>query len=409
MRPWLRRLVVILFVVSIAGFVLVMAWPGLGAQGANLLRPLIGNQGVAALETVYFTVQDGLKKWQYRLGLTQPETPWEVAPVPTPLPLPSFTPTAPPPTVVQVVVEMTPTAIPSPTLPPTETPIPTPTPWQPDLVSPMGTLAGEGIWSPYLYSPDSLAVAYRTFLQPDPDRPFALAAVVAFDMRQTELHFVLGTEEPGVAGGPRGFGRIPEQHKQAGFLLAAFNGGFQTTHGNFGAMADGILAVPARDGFGTVAMYEDGSIAIGAWGEDIVERDDLVAWRQNGRLVIHRGVVNERVFNNSLADWGGTINGEIVTWRSGLAISQDRQVLYYVAGPSLSMPILAQVMLQIGAANGLLLDINASWVHFTAIEAAADGTLLAVPLFPQGMETLLDRYLRPHRRDFFYLTMGSSD
>jgi hypothetical protein len=68
------------------------------------------------------------------------------------------------------------------------------------------------------------------------------------------------------------------------------------------------------------------------------------------------------------------------------------------------MPILAEVMLQIGAANGLLLDINASWVHFTAVEPAPDGSLLAVPLFAQGMETLVDRYLRPHRRDFFYVT-----
>jgi hypothetical protein len=112
------------------------------------------------------------------------------------------------------------------------------------------------------------------------------------------------------------------------------------------------------------------------------------------------------VFNDSIAEWGGTINGDIVTWRSGLAISADRQVLYYIAGPSLSMPVLAEVMLQIGAANGILLDINESWVHFTAIHVAPDGLLAPEPLFEEGMETSVDRYLRPHSRDFFYVTLS---
>ena len=35
------------------------------------------------------------------------------------------------------------------------------------------------------------------------------------------------------------------------------------------------------------------------------------------------------------------------------------------------MPM-AEVMLQVGAANGILLDINASWVHFTAIQSEGE-------------------------------------
>jgi len=411
MRPRLRLFLVILLGLLLTGILILATVPGLGAKGANFLRPLIGNEGVAALETVYFTAQDTFRKWQYDAGLAEPETPWEVAPVlsPTSSPIPP-TPTqtlAPTPVVANAAAHPMPSPTPSqPTVTPSPSPTATPPGWHPTPVAAMGSLSGEGVWSPYLYDQAGQVVAYRTFLQPDPERGFAIAAIVAFDLRQTRLHFVLGTQEPGQADGPRGYGMIAAADKQANHLLATFNGGFQTTHGNFGAMADGILAVPARDGFGTVAMYADGTVAIGAWNEDILPTEDLLAWRQNGRLVIHNGEVNERVFNDSIADWGGSINGEIVTWRSGLAISPDRQLLYYIAGPSLSMPVLAEVMLQIGAANGLLLDINADWVHFTAIHPAEDGTLLPEPLFPEGMETLVDRYLRPHTRDFFYLTLA---
>lgn len=402
-RRYWRRLLIVFLIVPIFGLILLTTWPGFGAQMADWLRPLIGNETVAALETVYFTLQDTWKRWQYDTGLSQPETPWQVTPTFTPTPLP---PTVTPPVIPTAEIAA---ATPQPTLSPTVTPLPTATPtpagWQLAPVPPLGTLSGEGLWSAYLTAPTGQTVAYRTFLQPDPERPFAIAAIVAFDLQATTLHYVLGWEEPGVPDGPRGDGRISQTDLQAEVLLATFNGGFQTTHGNFGAMADGLLAVPARDGFGTVAMYADGSVAIGAWSEDIQPGDDMVAWRQNGRLVIQDGAVNERVFNDSIAEWGGTINGDIVTWRSGLALSADRQVLYYIAGPSLSMPVLAEVMLQIGAANGILLDINESWVHFTAIHAAPDGSLAPEPLFEEGMETSVDRYLRPHSRDFFYVTL----
>ncbi|MBP7998550.1 MAG: hypothetical protein KA338_04780 [Chloroflexi bacterium] len=409
---WWRRLLVIFPVLVVIGLVVLTMWPNIGAIGAAWLRPLIGNQGVAALETAFFTVQDTVRQWQYRLGLAQPTTPWAIPPPQTPPPVLSIAtitptapgivplPTIPPPIPLQTSATPAPTTTIAPTL------TPTPAGWQLMPVPALGSLTGEGQWVAYLYSPAGKVVAYRTFLQPDPERPFALAAVVAFDLAQTHLHFVLGTEEPGLPDGPRGYGRIPESDRQADLLLATFNGGFQTTHGNFGAMADGIVAVPARDGFGTVAFYADGTVLIGAWNEDILPGDDLVAWRQNGRLVVDDGMVNERVFNNSIADWGGTIDGDIVTWRSGLAMSADRQVLYYIAGPSLSMPVLAEVMLQVGAANGILLDINASWVHFTAIQSEGEAGLIAEPLFAEGMETLVDRYLRPHSRDFFYVTLA---
>ena len=100
-------------------------------------------------------------------------------------------------------------------------------------------------------------VAYRTVLQPDKSRGYAHAVIVAVDLRHTALHFVLGYEEPVSKNTFDRPGVIPAADYQPGVLLAAFNGGFQAKHGQFGAMADGQVALPARDGLGTLAIYQE--------------------------------------------------------------------------------------------------------------------------------------------------------
>jgi hypothetical protein len=176
------------------------------------------------------------------------------------------------------------------------------------------------------------------------------------------------------------------------------------SHGEYGAMSNGTTALPAKSPYGTVAIYQTGEVQIGEWGSDILPDGDFVSWRQNARMVVHNGQINDRVYNGSIITWGGNINGEIVTWRSGVGLSADQQILYYFAGSSLSMPTLAESMTAVGAYNGILLDINASWVHFTAFRPGEDA-FTAEPLFEEGMETHTDRYLLQSSRDFFYVTV----
>jgi hypothetical protein len=228
-------------------------------------------------------------------------------------------------------------------------------------------------------------------------------AVVAFDLTHTRLHYVLGSQEPSLPKGPRGTGKIAPEDKTPGVLLSTFNGGFKATHGQFGAMENGVVALPPREGLGVVAIYQDGHVQIGEWGTDIVtQTNNMIAWRENGRLIIQQGKITPRVYSNLISDWGGTIDGKIVTWRSALGLSADGNTLYYFAGPSLSMPALAKAMMAVGTFQGMLLDINAYWVHFAAIRADGD-KLTADPLLPE-MKQAKDRYLSPYSRDFFYVT-----
>ncbi len=232
-------------------------------------------------------------------------------------------------------------------------------------------------------------------------------AVVAFDLTRTWLHFVLGFNEPALPDGPRGDGLIPEKDREAGVLLAAFNGGFRAANGQYGAMANGIEALPPKSEFATVGIYRSGEVRIGNWGEEINDTPELEAWRQNCRLIIQDGEISPRVYNNSITDWGASISNQIVTRRSSLGLDREAKTLYYFAGPSLSMPVLADAMLTAGVHQGMLLDINHFWVHFTAIRSE-EGKLVAEPLLPDDMKDHVDRYLGPSPADFFYITARES-
>lgn len=301
-----------------------------------------------------------------------------------------------------------PTNMPSNTFTPTLTvptlrpPTSSPPVWQPSSLTPLGKLPGEGQWSPYLQATDGqTTLAYRTFFQPDPQRPYSIPAIVAFDLRATRLHFVLGTDEPkSVSPQPSRTGAIPAADLQPGVLLATFNGGFKARHGQYGAMADGLTALSAIDGLATVAMYANGQVHIGEWGKDIKDSPDLVAWRQNGKMLIHNGQINPETAQP--AGWGATIKGDTITWRSALGLSADGYTLYYVAGLELNAATLAKVMAQTGAAEALELDVNSFWVHFAAIRSNGS-SLVAEPLL-DAMKLQADRYLKSYSRDFFYVT-----
>ena len=57
---------------GLGGCVAVNVQPAIGAQMAEVLRGLMGDQAVAELETVVYRVQDTAQQWVYRLGGSRP-------------------------------------------------------------------------------------------------------------------------------------------------------------------------------------------------------------------------------------------------------------------------------------------------------------------------------------------------
>jgi hypothetical protein len=135
---------------------------------------------------------------------------------------------------------------------------------------------------------------------------------------------------------------------------------------------------------------------------------NVVAFRQNGPLVIHHGEINAQIYNNSPQDWGYTVNDVSPTVRSGVGLSADNKTLYYFCGPSLSMEALEKSMLAAGAMNAIQLDINNYWVLFVKVQPSGS-KLVPEPLLPRLMVADIDRYLTQSPRDFFYITSSIED
>ena len=396
--------VVVLLIVMLAA---ASVWPDLGAKGTAAMRVVLGDRITAKIEGAMLSATDWMHGVEYSLGIGHNRDPLGSTESTASTSIASFPPT------VSVggtpsgqsttsttgsTVSRPPGAPPSPT-------VAAETPFRPAPLAPMGSLDNEGQWQPFITDQYQRVVAYRTALQPDKSRGYAHAVIVAIDLRHTRLHFVLGYEEP---ASPNQFARpgiIPAQDYRAGVLLAAFNGGFQAKHGQFGAMADGQVALPAKGGLGTLVIYKDGSVALGAWGTDVQSTPDEQSWRQNGPLMVTQGAVNPHTADFAPKDWGYVFGGGVATFRSGVGISRDRQTLYFVVGPSLTTSSLAAAMAHAGIWNGIQLDINRPWTRFDkaiftsgklGIQSAVDGVAM-------GDTRLFNRY----RRDFFYLTAGA--
>lgn len=384
---WQQWQLHVLILASLLCFVIFLVGrfaPFIGATLATPLRAAFGNQAVAQLETTLFQVQDASQQTKYALGLAAPEAPWEITPTTSHH--------------LEEVVQSQPTVVLDDVSPLTPISITTTkasiehSDWESLIAIPsISNQPDEGVWQDYIFNSLNELIARRTFLHPDEERPLTTIGIVAFDLSKTHLSYVPGTEEP-VSGGA---GRIPTEDREK--LLATFNGGFMTTHGNFGAMWNRQVLIEPRSNLATIAIDNAGAIQIGEWNVGVLPSSKWTAYRQNARLIIDDGMITPEVYSNDIEDWGGTINSEIVTWRSAVAINDDKTILYYFAGPSLSMPALARAGVTAGVEQMMLLDINAYWVHFADVSRD-----IPVSLF-EDMSLHAARYLQVSKRDFFYI------
>ncbi|HLZ58579.1 MAG TPA: phosphodiester glycosidase family protein [Ktedonosporobacter sp.] len=348
-----------------------------GAWMADTLRAVIGPTATAQIESWYLGLTNTSSQLQYQLSDKKVAAPWKIStavPSPSPTPPPSAT-----------VSPMTFTAM-------------------DPVISP--ALPGEGTWNTLSQAPapyNYLPLDARTFIRPDAAHPYAIVTLLQFDSRFTLLHIVGGTIEPGGPRGVHGPGAIPAADLKGNALLAAFNGGFKYSDGQYGLMTNGVLYVPPQHGAATIAITKEGKLVLGAWGVDPLlnsQNSDLVAWRQNAALLIDKGVINPLTQDG--AAWGGTILNSAYTWRSAIGITADGSLLY-AAGNALTALTLGNALKAAGAVMAMQTDINPFWVRAFLYDRNQNGPLNIVKLHPQ-MQGTGNEYLYGAQRDFFYLT-----
>ena len=241
--------------------------------------------------------------------------------------------------------------------------------WPPPPLTPFvrPSLKGEGRWvpvkGPFVKAQAGLPSMFAmTFLRPDKERLFSRVYFVAWDPRRVELNMVGGTREPRSATGHRGSGMIPRQPAVVRRLVGAFNGGFQSIHGDFGMMVDRKVVIPAKPWAATVARLADGSTGFGTW-DGKARHGWTPRWIQSFRQNL-TPLVEDGKFNPwKRGSWGGGtgfVTGQgpkahII--RSGLCLHNSGHVMY-VQGDPVDGPILGRTMQKAGCSYGMELDIN---------------------------------------------------
>lgn len=269
---------------------------------------------------------------------------------------------------------------------------------------------GEGSWTisglPHTTAENTLMA--KTFIRPDTERPYASVGVLLLDKRWVRLNMVSGTIQPG--NGP---GKIPESDLTN--LLVAFNGGFQWVDGYYGMYANGTEYKPLRNGVASVVVMKDGTIKMGAWGTgELAERtDEMIAIRQNSKLLVENGKLTADVENNdSDNDTWGYIDKQsraFITWRSAFGLDAEGNPMIAV-GNSLSAKTLAKAMQAAGAVSAMQLDINSPHSTIITYDKKEDGTLVP-SLFMDSMKGTgrdTNRFFKIQERDFMYITLNET-
>ena len=248
---------------------------------------------------------------------------------------------------------------------------------------------------------------YRTFVRPDQDRPYSRVILVAMDMRQLDLAMEAGTEDPKPLTGGHGPGRIPRDPAVASRVVAAFNGGFKTEHGNYGMMVNQRILLPPQPNAATVVVLKDERVGFGTWGDTHevtglrgIADDDILSFRQNLDPLVDRGDINPM----GRALWGYTLPGSgMQTERSGMCVTGTGQILY-AWGDDVSGTALGKALKIAGCSYAMHLDMNPHHTGFIFSKIVdLHGHNYKSELLTPLMTVSPDRYLEYAPKDFFYV------
>ncbi len=305
---------------------------------------------------------------------------------------------------------------------------------------------GEGEWIPIVADefvqgyPGAPPTFFSTFLQVDPERPFTRVYVAIWDPRMAQLRIMTGTQEPESATGETGPGMVPRDDETLGRVVAGFNGGFQALHGEFGMMSEERIYLPPKPWAATVAVYDDGRVAMGSWTNPPEGRrhyaeqwaieqipDGMVEFRQNLTSVVENGRWNpwRRWY------WGAAPRGDdeqAYIDRSGLCLTEEGFLAYFW-GKSMGAEELGKAMNAVRCVRGMHLDMNQRHTAFELYRAYREGESTLDRRLRNNLEFDIEvpyadgwrvrgrklvrtmtpmrfpRYIRRDPRDFFYITV----
>jgi len=233
------------------------------------------------------------------------------------------------------------------------------------------------------------------FLRPDSQHTSYLAGVAI--MQSALLRFVQhpGFSEPGQLEKLGASDQLKGPDLKG--LAATFNSAFKVKDSLGGYFQNGVVIKPLVAGKASLVIYSDGHLDIGSWGSDVSMNSSVTSVRQNLSLLIDKGVVTPDLNQSVLAKWGWTVKNAHYVWRSGIGVDDGGNIIY-VAGNSLSVQGLADLLKAAGAVSAMELDINQEWISYMWY---SKNPLAKDPIKLVAFTRPAKRYFSPSSRDFF--------
>ena len=235
------------------------------------------------------------------------------------------------------------------------------------------------------------------FLRPDAQHTSYLAGIAI--MQSSLLKFV---QHPGFSE-PGNMAKLGSSDQLQGSdlvgLAATFNSAFKIKDSLGGYYQNGVFVRPLVTGKAALVIYSDGQLDIGSWGSEVKMNSTVASVRQNLSLLIDNGVVTPNLNLSVLAKWGWTVKNAHFVWRSGIGVDAGGNVIY-VAGNSLSVQSLADLLKTAGAVRAMELDINQDWISYMWYPRSATN-VIKDPIKLVAFTRPPRRYFSPSSRDFF--------
>ena len=170
----------------------------------------------------------------------------------------------------------------------------------------------------------------RTTVHPLQYKKDPMVVIVAMDLRRVELVPVAGTEEPVSKTVPleKRPGLVPATDQQS--LIAVFNGGFLSKHGEWGMRVAGDdFGTPREDGC-TVAFLDDGSLRIATHRALAPVASRLRSFRQTPPCLVEGGTSDPRLAHEDTARlWGAAMGGKREIRRTALGLDATGRTLFF--------------------------------------------------------------------------------
>ncbi|MBM4328460.1 MAG: phosphodiester glycosidase family protein [Deltaproteobacteria bacterium] len=149
-------------------------------------------------------------------------------------------------------------------------------------------LPGEGVWSAEEMprAGDGAPAVFRTTYRPSPQFPTAIAHMLLFDMKRISMRLYIGSSEPKAT-----LASSKVEPENVPDLLAITNALWKQKHAeNAGAIFRGTVLNNMVPGMATVVVYNDDSVDILEWDDDIPV-DQIRDARQLKHLIVKDGKV----------------------------------------------------------------------------------------------------------------------